>query len=311
MFATLLVTGGAGFIGSNFIRYMLEKYPELTIINLDALTYAGDLANLGEWRDDPRHEFVHGDILDETLVDSLMARAEAVVHFAAESHVDRSIASASVFVKTNVQGTQMLLDAARRHGVARFIQISTDEVYGTLGPEGYFSETTPLAPNSPYSASKAGADMLARAYYETYGVPVLITRCSNNYGPNQHAEKLIPTLMTRARRDEPLPIYGDGQNVRDWLHVADHCRGIEMVLESGRVGEVYNIGGHNEWRNLDIAKLILQKLGKPESLITLVEDRLGHDRRYAIDALKIREELGWEPQVAFVDGLDALLSRPK
>ena len=311
MFAKLLVTGGAGFIGSNFIRYMLEKYPALTIINLDALTYAGDLANLGEWRDDPRHEFVHGDILDESLVDSLMARAEAVVHFAAESHVDRSIASASVFVKTNVQGTQVLLDAARRHGVARFIQISTDEVYGTLGPEGYFSETTPLAPNSPYSASKAGADMLARAYYETYGVPVLITRCSNNYGPNQHAEKLIPTLMTRARRDEPLPIYGDGQNVRDWLHVADHCRGIELVLESGRVGEVYNIGGHNEWHNLDIAKLILQKLGKPESLITLVEDRLGHDRRYAIDASKIREELGWEPQVAFAEGLTALLSRPK
>ena len=311
MFTTLLVTGGAGFIGSNFIRYMLEKYPALTIINLDALTYAGDLANLGEWQDDPRHEFVHGDILDESLVDSLMARAEAVVHFAAESHVDRSIASASVFVKTNVQGTQVLLDAARRHGVARFIQISTDEVYGTLGPEGYFSETTPLAPNSPYSASKAGADMLARAYYETYGVPVLITRCSNNYGPNQHAEKLIPTLMMRARRDEPLPIYGDGQNVRDWLHVTDHCRGIELVLEGGRVGEVYNIGGHNEWRNLDIAKLILQKLGKPESLITLVEDRLGHDRRYAIDASKIREELGWEPHVAFAEGLDALLSRPK
>lgn len=311
MFANLLVTGGAGFIGSNFIRYMLEKYPALTIINLDALTYAGDLANLGEWRDDPRHEFVHGDILDESLVESLMARAEAVVHFAAESHVDRSIASASVFVKTNVLGTQVLLDAARRHGVARFIQISTDEVYGTLGADGYFSETTPLAPNSPYSASKAGADMLARAYYETYGVPVLITRCSNNYGPNQHAEKLIPTLMTRARRDEPLPIYGDGQNVRDWLHVADHCRGIELVLESGRVGEVYNIGGHNEWRNFDIAKLILRKLRKPESLITLVEDRLGHDRRYAIDASKIREELGWEPQVEFADGLDALLSRLK
>ncbi len=311
MFANLLVTGGAGFIGSNFIRYMLEKYPTLTIINLDALTYAGDLANLGTWRDDPRHEFVHGDILDESLVDSLMARAEAVVHFAAESHVDRSIAAASVFVKTNVQGTQVLLDAARRHGVARFIQISTDEVYGSLGSEGYFSETTPLAPNSPYSASKAGADMLARAYYETYGVPVLITRCSNNYGPNQHAEKLIPTLMTRARRDESLPIYGDGQNVRDWLHVEDHCRGIELVLESGRVGEVYNIGGHNEWRNLDIAKLILQKLGKPESLITLVEDRLGHDRRYAIDASKIQAELGWKPQVGFAEGLDALLSRPK
>jgi dTDP-glucose 4,6-dehydratase len=240
-----------------------------------------------------------------------MARAEAVVHFAAESHVDRSIASASVFVKTNVQGTQVLLDAARRHGVARFIQISTDEVYGTLGADGYFSETTPLAPNSPYSASKAGADMLARAYYETYGMPVLITRCSNNYGPNQHAEKLIPTLMTRARRDESLPIYGDGQNVRDWLHVEDHCRGIELVLESGRVGEVYNIGGHNEWRNLDIAKLILRKLRKPESLITLVEDRLGHDRRYAIDASKIREELGWEPQVAFAEGLTDLLSRLK
>ena len=311
MYSTFLVTGGAGFIGSNFIRYMLGKYAELKIVNLDALTYAGNLDNLGSWRNHPRHEFVHGDILDASLVESLMARVEAVVHFAAESHVDRSIEESSVFVQTNVLGTQVLLDAARKHGVERFVHISTDEVYGSLGTEGYFSETTPLAPNSPYSASKAGSDMLARAYYETYGLPVLITRCSNNYGSNQHPEKLIPTLISRALRDESLPIYGDGQNVRDWLHVADHCRGIEMVLESGRVGEVYNIGGHNEWRNLDIAKLILQKLGKPESLITLVEDRLGHDRRYAIDASKIREELGWEPQVAFAEGLDALLFRLK
>ena len=307
MYSILLVTGGAGFIGSNFIRYMLEKYAKLTIVNLDALTYAGNLDHLGPWRNDPRHEFVHGDILDASLVSSLMARVEAVVHFAAESHVDRSIAESSVFVKTNVLGTQVLLDVAKQQGIKRFVHISTDEVYGSLGPEGYFSETTPLAPNSPYSASKAGSDMLARAYHETYGLPVLITRCSNNYGPNQHPEKLIPTLISRALRDESLPIYGDGQNVRDWLHVLDHCRGIEMVLEHGRVGEVYNIGGHNEWHNLDIAKKILQLLGKPESLITFVEDRLGHDRRYAIDPTKIQTELGWQPQVTFEDGIRALM----
>ncbi|MCY0903172.1 MAG: dTDP-glucose 4,6-dehydratase, partial [Firmicutes bacterium] len=289
------MTGGAGFIGCNFLRYMLREHPDVSIINLDLLTYAGNRDAIRDLESDRRYEFVHGDIADGVLVDGLVARVDAVINFAAESHVDRSIADPGVFVRTNVLGTQVLLDAARRHGVARYLQISTDEVYGSLGPTGYFTEETPLAANSPYSASKAGADLLVRAYHETFGLPALITRCSNNYGPYQHDEKLIPTLIRKALANEPLPLYGDGQNVRDWLFVEDHCRAIDTVLQQGRVGEVYNVGGHNEWHNLDIAKLILERLGKPESLITFVQDRLGHDRRYAIDAGKMERELSWKP----------------
>lgn len=303
MYTKILVTGGAGFIGCNFIHYMRERYPSLAIVNLDLLTYAGDLSSLKDLEQDEQYTFVHGDIADGELVDRLVSGVDAVVNFAAESHVDRSIADPGVFVRTNVLGTQVLLEAARRHGVRRFLQISTDEVYGSLGSTGYFTEETALAANSPYSASKAGADLLVRAYHETFGLPTLITRCSNNYGPYQHDEKLIPTLIRKALSDEPLPLYGDGQNVRDWLYVEDHCRAIDTVLHTGRVGEVYNVGGHNEWRNLDIAKLILAHLGKPESLITFVQDRLGHDRRYAIDASKMERELGWRPQVRFEEGI--------
>lgn len=305
MYKRILVTGGAGFIGCNFLRYMLREHPDVSIINLDLLTYAGNREAIRDLESDRRYEFVHGDIADGVLVDGLVARVDAVINFAAESHVDRSIADPGVFVRTNVLGTQVLLDAARRHGVARYLQISTDEVYGSLGPTGYFTEETPLAANSPYSASKAGADLLVRAYHETFGLPALITRCSNNYGPYQHDEKLIPTLIRKALANELLPLYGDGQNVRDWLFVEDHCRAIDTVLQQGRVGEVYNVGGHNEWHNLDIAKLILERLGKPESLITFVQDRLGHDRRYAIDAGKMERELSWKPQVQFEQGIVA------
>lgn len=303
MFTRLLVTGGAGFIGCNFIHYMRKQHPDLDIVNLDLLTYAGNLESLRDVVGDARYSFVKGDIADGELVDRLMATVDGVVNFAAESHVDRSIADPGIFVRTNVLGTQVLLEAARKHGVKRYLQISTDEVYGSLGPTGYFTEETPLAANSPYSASKAGADLLVRAYHETYGLPIVITRCSNNYGPYQHDEKLIPMLIRKALTDEPLPIYGDGQNVRDWLYVEDHCRAIDTVLYTGRVGEVYNVGGNNEWHNLDIAKLILAKLGKPESLITFVQDRLGHDRRYAIDAGKMERELAWKSQVQFEQGI--------
>jgi len=305
VYKRILVTGGAGFIGCNFLRYMLREHTDVSIINLGLLTYAGNRDAIRDLESDRRYEFVHGDIADGVLVDGLVARVDAVINFAAESHVDRSIADPGVFVRTNVLGTQVLLDAARRHGVARYLQISTDEVYGSLGPTGYFTEETPLAANSPYSASKAGADLLVRAYHETFGLPALITRCSNNYGPYQHDEKLIPTLIRKALANEPLPLYGDGQNVRDWLFVEDHCRAIDTVLQQGRVGEVYNVGGHNEWHNLDIAKLILERLGKPESLITFVQDRLGHDRRYAIDAGKMERELSWKPQVQFEQGIVA------
>lgn len=301
----ILVTGGAGFIGSNFIRYMLGKYPEYTIVNLDLLTYAGNLANLPEPQAAPNHHFVRGDIGDRELVSRLLKEheIEAVINFAAESHVDRSIQDASVFVRTNVLGTQTLLEASRQAGVRKYLQISTDEVYGTLGQEGYFTERTPLAPNSPYAASKAGADMLVRAYHETYGMNVNITRCSNNYGPYHYPEKLIPLLITNALEGKPMPIYGDGLNVRDWLHVRDHAAAIDLVLHEGKPGEVYNVGGNNERTNLDIVRFVLQYLGRPESLIRYVPDRLGHDRRYAIDASKIRAELGWTPQISLEHGL--------
>jgi dTDP-glucose 4,6-dehydratase len=306
----ILVTGGCGFIGSNFILHLLSSRPDCEIVNLDALTYAGNPDNLRTVENDDRYTFIKGNICDAAAFTALFSRyhIDAVVHFAAESHVDRSIEGPAAFVLTNVLGTQNLLESARRAWNGsfegrRFVHVSTDEVYGTLGPRGSFSETTPLAPNSPYSASKAGSDLVARAYFETYGFPVIVTRCSNNYGPLQFPEKLIPLMITNAMRDIPLPVYGDGLNIRDWLHVTDHCRAIEAVLLSGEPGQVYNIGGVNEWRNIDIVKLVLKELGKPESLIRFVADRLGHDRRYAIDASKIRRELGWKPEVAFDEGI--------
>ena len=303
---TLLVTGGCGFIGSNFIRHMLARYQEYRIINFDALTYAGNLDNL-EGIEDLRYELVRGDITSATDVAAVMKKTQAVVHFAAESHVDRSIEGPEVFARTNMLGTQVLLDHARANGLERFIHVSTDEVYGSLGKEGYFTESTPLAANSPYSASKAGSDLLVRAYYHTFGFPAIITRCSNNYGPYQFPEKLIPLMISNALEDKPLPVYGDGMNVRDWLYVGDHCQAIDVVLHRGRAGEVYNIGGNNEWHNIDIVKLILKELGKPESLIKYVNDRLGHDRRYAIDASKIKRELGWEPSVKFEAGIKSTI----
>jgi dTDP-glucose 4,6-dehydratase len=304
----VLVTGGMGFIGSNFILHLHRAYPHYRIINLDLLTYAGNPANLEEIQSSPNYRFVHGDIADRAIVDSIMAEGvDAVVHFAAESHVDRSIENPLRFVHTNVTGTLQLLESARKHGVARFVQVSTDEVYGSLGPDGLFTERTPLAPNSPYSASKAGADLLARSYYETYGLPVIITRCSNNYGPRQFPEKLIPLVITRALEDREVPIYGDGLNVRDWLHVDDHCAAVDLALHRGVPGEVYNVGGNNERTNVDIVRRILAELGKPESLIRFVQDRPGHDRRYAIDATKIRETLGWSPRYRFDEGLKATI----
>ncbi|WP_028987332.1 dTDP-glucose 4,6-dehydratase [Thermicanus aegyptius] len=301
----LLVTGGAGFIGSNFIRYMLRNDPDLFILNLDKLTYAGNLENLREMESHPHYRFVKGDIGNRELVAYLLREydIDTVVNFAAESHVDRSIMEPDLFLRTNVLGTQALLDAAKETGVKKYLQISTDEVYGSLGEEGYFTEETPLAPNSPYSASKASADLIVRAYHETYGMNVNITRCSNNYGPYHFPEKLIPLMITNALENKPLPVYGDGGNIRDWLHVEDHARAIDLVLRRGKPGEVYNIGGHNEWRNIDIVKLILKELGKSEELIRFVPDRPGHDRRYAIDPTKIRRELGWEPQYTFEKGI--------
>lgn len=298
---TILVTGGAGFIGSNFIRYMLDKYQCYYIINFDKLTYASNLkqlSNLGQ-----NYCFEQGDICDVKRVNELMSIADYVVNFAAESHVDRSIANPDIFVTTNIIGTQVLLETALKEKIKKFIQISTDEVYGSLGMDGYFTEETPLAPNSPYSASKASGDMLARAYFHTFGLPVMITRCSNNYGPFQYPEKLIPLFIKNALNNKPLPVYGDGLNVRDWLYVEDHCRAIDLVLHHGRIGEVYNIGGNNEKTNLEITEIILKALGKSPDLISYVEDRLGHDRRYAIDAKKIKTELNWEPKVDFETGI--------
>lgn len=299
----VLVTGGAGFIGSCFVRHMLNKYPDYKIVNLDALTYCGNLENLDDVKDNPNYTFVHGNICDRDLVRDIIKECDFVVNFAAESHVDNSIKHPEIFVETNVQGTLNLLQASKELGVERYLQVSTDEVYGTLGKTGYFYETTPLAPNSPYSASKAGADMLVRAYYETYKMPVLNTRCSNNYGPYQYPEKLIPFFISQLLKGEKVPVYGDGLNVRDWLYVYDHCSAIDTVLHKGKVGEVYNIGGHNEKTNMEITHLILDAMGKDESSIKYVEDRLGHDRRYAISNDKITAELGWEPSITFEEGI--------
>ena len=303
----VLVTGGCGFIGCNFLRLMVRERPETEWVNLDALTYAGRPENVEDFADAENYSFVHGKIEDGMLVEALFSEGEgfdAVVNFAAESHVDRSIAGPRVFVETNVLGTQNLLEAARRHGVERFVQVSTDEVYGSLGPDDPpFTEKSPLEPNSPYSASKASADLLCRAYHETFGTPVLVTRCSNNYGPYQYPEKLIPSFIRHVLADEPVPLYGDGMNVRDWLHVEDHCRAVALVMDGGEPGEVYNVGGSNEHTNLEITKLILDALDKPETLISYVTDRLGHDRRYAIDSSHIRSSLGWKPGHGFEGGI--------
>ncbi len=300
----ILVTGGAGFIGSNFVRLLLAER-DWRVVNLDALTYAGNLENLADVENDPRYGFVKADVAAPDEVEAVFSREkpDLVVHFAAESHVDRSVLDPGAFVRTNVLGTQVLLDAARRHGVQRFVHISTDEVYGSLGPEGRFTEESPIRPNSPYSASKAGSDFLVRAAFHTHGLETLITRCSNNYGPYQFPEKLIPLMILNALEGKPLPVYGDGRNVRDWIHVEDHNRAVLAVLEHGRPGEVYNIGGESERENLTVVKEILQAVGAPESLIRFVADRPGHDRRYAIDPSKIKRELGWRPARRFEEGL--------
>ncbi len=299
----LLVTGGAGFIGSCFIRHVLAKHKDYEIINLDKLTYAGNLENLNDIKDDKRYSFIKGDILDYDLVYSITKNVDCVVNFAAESHVDRSINSPDIFIETNVKGTLNLLECSYKNKIQRFLQVSTDEVYGSVDDGGYFYETTPINPNSPYSASKASADMLTRAYFKTYNMPTLITRCSNNYGPYQYPEKLIPFFINRLLNGKKVPLYGDGKNVRDWLYVYDHTEAIDVVLNKGREGEVYNIGGHNEKTNFEITKLILDMTGKDETQIEYVKDRLGHDRRYAISNDKIKNELGWEPKVKFEDGI--------
>ena len=320
---TILVTGGAGFIGSNFIAYMLDTYPTDRIVNLDALTYAGNLENLKAVEGNTRYVFVKGSITDRKLVDSLFTKYQFthVVNFAAESHVDRSIVDPELFLTTNIIGTEVLLDEAKKHwkvlpgdkydkeykqGV-RFHQVSTDEVYGALGKEGLFVETMPLLPNSPYSASKASADLIARAYHETFGLPVTISRCSNNYGPYQFPEKLIPLMINNCLNEKSLPVYGDGMQIRDWLHVLDHCIAIDVILEKGQIGEVYNIGGNNEKANIEIVKLIIKTIGKSEDLITYVKDRPGHDRRYAIDNTKITTQLGWKPSYTFEQGMKATI----
>ena len=300
---TILVTGGAGFIGSCFIRHELKKHPDYNIINLDALTYCGNLENLKDVENNPNYRFVHGNICDKNLVRELIDEVDCVINFAAESHVDNSIKNPEIFIETNVQGTLNLLQASKEIGIKRFLQVSTDEVYGSLGQTGYFYETTPLAPNSPYSASKASADMLVRAYRETYGLPTLNTRCSNNYGPYQYPEKLIPFFISKLLKNEKVPVYGDGLNVRDWLYVYDHCEAIDVVLHKGKVGEIYNIGGHNEKTNLEITKLILSAMGKDENSIEYVEDRLGHDKRYAISNDKITTELDWTQSLTFEEGI--------
>lgn len=304
----LLVTGGAGFIGGNFVHYMVEKYPEDEIINLDLLTYAGNLETLKTVEDKANYRFIRGDIADRSFIMNLFEteKFDIVINFAAESHVDRSIADPGIFVQTNVMGTVVLLDACRTYGVKRFHQVSTDEVYGDLPldrPDLFFTEETPLHTSSPYSSSKASADLFVMAYYRTYGLPVTISRCSNNYGPYQFPEKLIPLMISRALADEKLPVYGKGENVRDWLHVLDHCIAIDLIVRKGKEGETYNIGGHNERTNLEVVKTILQALGKPESLIEYVADRPGHDRRYAIDPKKMETELGWKPIYTFDTGI--------
>lgn len=305
MMRRILVTGGCGFIGSEFIRLQLATHDDVAIVNLDRLTYAGNIENLAAVANEPRYEFQRGDIADRPFVEGLLEGRsfDAVVNFAAESHVDRSLLDSSPFVHTNVVGTQVLLDACRRAKVPRFLQVSTDEVYGSLGPTGAFTEETPLAPNSPYSASKAASDLMVRAYHHSFGFPALITRCSNNYGPYQFPEKLLPLFITNLLADQAVPVYGTGNNVRDWIHVSDHCRGISAVLERGRLGEIYNLGGRTERTNLEITELLLELLAKPRSLIRFVADRPGHDLRYAIDCTKAEGELGWKPQIAFGDGL--------
>ncbi len=309
----MLITGGSGFIGSHFDRYLIRKYPHYKIINLDNLTYAGNSANLQDVEYHANYQFIKGDICDRELVDSIISGRvdeeayqpiDIVINFAAESHVDRSISQPDLFVQTNIMGTQVLLDVSLKYQVKKFVQISTDEVYGSLGKSGYFTEESPLSPNSPYSASKAGADLLVRAFHETYGLSINITRCSNNYGPYQFPEKLIPLMVTHAIQEKELPVYGDGLNVRDWLHVEDHCSAIDLVIHKGKSGEVYNVGGNNEWSNIELVRKILSLLGKPEKLIRYVQDRPGHDRRYAIDASKIRRELHWVPKYSFEQGLE-------
>ena len=305
---TLLVTGGAGFIGSNFIFYMMKNHPEDRIVCLDKLTYAGNMSTLEPVMDDPGFRFIKGDICDRETVYRIFEeeKPDVVVNFAAESHVDRSIVDPGVFLNTNIMGTAVLMDACRKYGIGRFHQVSTDEVYGDLPldrPDLFFTEETPIHTSSPYSSSKAAADLLALAYHRTYGLPVTLSRCSNNYGPYQFPEKLIPLMIMNALGDKPLPVYGDGLNVRDWLYVDDHCKAIDLIIRNGKVGEVYNIGGHNEMKNIDIVRLIVSELGKSEELITYVTDRKGHDRRYAIDPAKIHRELGWLPETAFADGI--------
>ncbi|MBN1765084.1 MAG: dTDP-glucose 4,6-dehydratase [Sedimentisphaerales bacterium] len=302
--STVLVTGAAGFIGCNFVRLLLsEASGDYRVIAYDSLTYAGNLANLSDFEGNDRYSFIKGDICDEEKVDEVMAQVDVVVNFAAESHVDRSILSSREFIRTNIDGTRVLAESARRHKTGRFIQVSTDEVYGALGPSGYFTEETPLSPNSPYSASKASADMLLRAYHHTHGFPVIVTRCSNNYGPYQFPEKLIPLFVTNLLEGKKVPVYGDGRQVRDWIHVEDHCRAVLAVMEKGKEGEVYNVGSNNEQYNIDITQLILEHLGKDESYIEHVTDRPGHDRRYAIDSTKMKEQIGWEAQTEFKQGL--------
>jgi dTDP-glucose 4,6-dehydratase len=317
----ILITGGLGFIGSNLVKYILQNHPEYKIINLDAVTYAGHHENLEDIANDPRYKFVKGRIEDANLVNKIVSgemfgTINGIINVAAETHVDRSITDPAVFVHSNVLGTQVLLEAAYEYGMRRngnkpsirYVQVSTDEVYGSLGPTGFFTEETPLAPSSPYSSSKAGADMLARAYFHTYGLPVMITRCSNNYGPYQHPEKLIPLFIMNIMAGKQVPVYGDGLNVRDWLHVYDHCAAIDLAFHKGQPGEVYNVGGNNERKNIDITKLILKELGRGEELIKYVEDRLGHDRRYAIDSTKLQKELGWKPKYNFETGIHETIS---
>jgi dTDP-glucose 4,6-dehydratase len=306
----ILVTGGAGFIGSNFINYILNKRDDIFVVNLDKLTYAGNLKNLMGVENHPNYTFIKGDIVNDELVSYIFKKYEIshVINFAAESHVDRSILGSEIFFRTNVLGTNVLLENAKRFQVEKFVQISTDEVYGSLGPEGQFEETTPLKPNSPYAASKASADMMALAFYHTYDVPVVITRCSNNYGPYQFPEKLIPLMIINALKNKKLPVYGDGLNVRDWIYVIDHNKAVELVLEKGKLGEVYNIGANTEKPNIEIVKLILNQIGKSEDLIEYVKDRPGHDRRYAINSSKIKNEIGWQPEHSFENALRSTIN---
>ncbi len=305
MYRSILVTGGCGFIGSNFVRRMRREHPDLKIINLDALTYAGNPQNLESLSDDPNYVFVKGRCEDADILNTIFTShdIDAVVHFAAESHVDRSILDDTPFIYSNVLGTQTLLQASKQHQVKRYLQVSTDEVYGSLGEEGEFTEATPLSPNNPYSASKAAADLLVHAYVQTYQFPAIITRCSNNYGPYQFSEKFIPLMIQQIQAKQSLPVYGDGSNIRDWIHVEDHCAGVEAALYKGKDGEVYNLGGESEYRNIEVVKTLIKQLGASDDLITFVEDRLGHDYRYAIDCTKAKKDLGWKQKTLFEDGL--------